>query len=409
MVELQENTTYAIGELPAWQPQKRHSLFEFVLYALMTSFLVIALPKTGASYLLARAVQGIEVLAFIYLFARKFVQPKTKADSLHILTHLFWIAYVVLAFSLSVTKSLTPIFLYLQVFIFLLLLDNYWKQDLVGSMRMLAVILSLLVYLNTILYILYPDGLWIDTSMESLGDNRRYLFGNYNATGSITLLALLAQGIYTISTSRGKLNMYLLCAVGIWTCWDMGSMTSVVGLSILTLYFVFRKLIRHPFVWIIGFFVFYTAFFAFVVWGGNSIEQVPIATRFIEDVLQKNTTFSTRTELWYNSVQLILDRPWIGYGPQDTHWMVVHVGNSSSHNLWLHILVEGGLLLFIPFSGLFIGAFLTAYRAKNTAAQFAAVTLAVLILMSLFEAYNRVIIFMLFISVYSTQHIEKTD
>lgn len=412
MTELQENTTYAMGDLPAWQSQKRHSLFEFVLYAVMICFVVIPMPQTDFFYIIERGVQAIEVLFFVYLSITNLRQKQFFSNNrFHVVVHFYWISYVILAVLFSQTFSLRPFFNYLQICIFLLIAKLYWRKNFVVSMHLLAIILSFLVYLNTVFYILFPDGLWVDTSLDTNADLRRYLFGNYNATGGVVLLALLTQGIYTLTTSRGKLNMYMLFLVGIATILHMGSMTSTVGLSILAFYFIFRRIVKHPYLWVMLFFVVYIAFFILVIWRGNSIEQIPIATYFIEEILGKNTTFTTRTDIWYNCVRLIIDSPWIGYGPQDVEWMNQHIGEIAPHNLWLNILLQGGILLCIPFLCLVTFAFRTSLNQHTSASQFATVVLAVLMLLSLFEAQNSaklILVFIFLLIVYSTRYIHST-
>ena len=111
-------------------------------------------------------------------------------------------------------------------------------------------------------------------------------------------------------------------------------------------------------------------------------------TEFVENILSKDTSFSNRTDLWFASIQQIIQSPWIGYGPQSIDWMVSHIGGSGPHNLLLMILLQGGLLLLSIFVGIVFSVFRVLYKQNSPVANFVAVAVCVLLLMSLFETYN---------------------
>lgn len=394
--------------------KKHHfSIIEMSVYLLMICFLVVSMPQSDSMYWVSRIIQFVEVVCFLYLGALYITKSKIKQPIIHNLIHLYWLVMVFMSFTTLPNMQFTECFRWMNVCIFLFFSKTYWQRDMAGSMHIMAVVLSLLCYLNAMLYIMFPDGLWYDFQWKGTGDPRRYLFGNYNATGMVILLALLVQGIYVLLTNKGKWNMLFLICVGVLTVWQMGSMTSTIGLAILGFYFIFRRMIKHPFAWISLFFFCYISFFVLVVYLGNSIEGVGLLTEFVENILSKDTSFSNRTDLWFASIQQIIQSPWIGYGPQGIDWMVSHIGGSGPHNLLLMILLQGGLLLLSIFVGIVFSVFRVLYKQNSPVANFVAVAVCVLLLMSLFETYNIVIIFVFLIIAYSivyekgTTEIEK--
>lgn len=70
---------------------------------------------------------------------------------------------------------------------------------------------------------------------------------------------------------------------------------------------------------------------------------------FIEDVLQKNMTFSGRTVIWMYSLYMISNSFLFGYGWVDKDWALENIHGVITHNIELQILLQGGIILGIIF------------------------------------------------------------
>lgn len=370
------------------------------IYALLLCPFVIAVPKTGMSYWIDRLLQLFSVALWIGLHIKKRRAIKAENKPFVGLVHLWWIGLIVISFIFVPRLQFTHVYHWLTVWNILLLAELYWQKNCVRHLNALRILLSLLVYLSTFLFILFPEGLWYDDEWIGYGDKARYLFGNYNQTGIVSLITLMVNGAYALHTGHGNKNMLLLSLASIATIIAMGSMTSTVGIVIVAAYFFLRKLIRHPFMWIGAFLLAYVAFFAIVVWKGNDIDSWPALAGFVENVLGKNTTFSSRVYLWIESIALIINSPWIGYGAQGVEWMVDNIGGSGPHNLWLMILLEGGIVLCGMFIAIIVDILITTVKHKSPRSAFMAVSISVAMLMSLFETYHFVCIFAIFIIAY---------
>ena len=373
----------------------------------MISFMVIVYPKTESTYLLARAIQAIQVLLLGYLLLSAVRQGRLRVSRYDRIVHLWWIILLVITIYNQSEIWLTTIFNWMNVTIFLLVGQKYWREDAQQSLKSLASVFSCLVYFNVILLLLYPNGLWIDTTWVGTGDNTRYLFGNYNAMGVVCLCAIMIQGAYTFLSNKRYGNLLGLTIVSLYTVISVGSATSIVGISIITLYLIFHKRIKHPFVFIIAFWGIYIAFVVLIVFMGNSIENYPILFQFVEDVLGKNATFSTRTDIWIEAIELIVQRPWVGYGCQSVEWNAQQLGASGAHNLWLEIMLYGGIVAVGGFLAIILRSMLSVYRSHSTAATVVGVGLCVLLLMSLFETYSIILIFLVLQIAYYTIYFSK--
>jgi O-antigen ligase len=256
------------------------------------------------------------------------------------------------------------------------------------------------VYLNTILLLLFPDGLWIDTEWVGRGNPTRYLFGNYNQIGFVSLLGITTQAMYTFYSGKGRLNLYIILLLSIGSVVFVGSMTSFIGLSIFAAYILLHKHIRHPRIYVWIFIIVYLLFFFFIVWYGNSIEEIKWAAQFIEQQLSKDTTFTFRTLIWENAVYMIQKSPWIGHGIQSVEWNDVYLEASGPHNLWLMLLLQGGRILCISFITIVVYIVHKALKARTMTSILGVVSLCVLFIMSMFETYFIAQIFLLLQFVY---------
>lgn len=370
------------------QQESHFSLWQPFIYLVMLGFTFIAIPQNNSAYLFTRLVQGVEV-AFCGVLFIQFFRQQVTINPFNWRVNIWWFFYTILAYIFSHSNvGLTPFFKWLNIIIFLLLGVCYWQNDIKNSLKYISIIFSLLIYLNAILLVMYPEGLWIDHAWKGTGDATRHLFGNYNQIGFISLLGITVHSMYTLTTQRGRRNLFLLICVSIWSVIFVGSMTSTVGLIIFGVYLLLHKFIKRPKFFMTVFVVLYILFFVIIVWFGNSIEEVNLMTKFVENVLAKDITFTNRTEIWSNAVYKVQQHPWIGYGIQDVEWNMTYLDGSGPHNLWLMLLLQGGVVLFLGFHIIVVFVVRKALQASTTASITSLVALCVFFLMSLFEVYN---------------------
>lgn len=370
-----------------------------LMYLIMIGFTFISMPRTGMTYIVSRLIQAIELLFFVAI-AIQFAKKPQQRSQFNMSVNIWWGLYTALTYAFASGMGLTPLFKWLNIFIFLLLGSCYWKDNFQDNLKYIAIAFSILIYLNAILLIIYPHGIWIDTEWVGRGDAARYLFGNYNQIGLVCLLGITAQAMYSLSSGEGKKNLILLLIISIASVLKVGSMTSAVGLCILAIYICTYKVIKRPQVFFWIFAVLYVAFFVGIIWLGNSIDEIRLVSHFVEGVLSKDSSFSSRTDIWNNAVELIKESPIYGYGVQNVEWNDSHLGGSGTHNLWLLLLLQGGFILWFIFHFILIFVIVRAKKSHITHTTIGIVSLCILMLMSLFEAYNMVQVFLLMQFVY---------
>ena len=379
---------------------------QFFIYLLIIGVTLIAFPTNGLTVMLVRCVQALELLVLGILVLPK-IQQVIKFDKFNLMVIGWWIFYVVNTFLHPSDVGITPVFTLMNVMIFLLLGAKYWTQDMRSSLKGLVYIFSALVYINAVLLILYPEGLWEDPNWVDRGNPTRYLFGNQNQTGFVCFLAIATQCIYTFAYKKGYFNLILLTIISLASVLFLGSMTSAIGIFLMMAYMLCNRLFKYPKGWLIAFAVIYTLTFTFIVWYGNDIEQIKWATAFIEDTLSKDTTFSKRTVIWANAVDWIKESPLVGYGIQNAEWNDDHLEGSGAHNLLVMLLLNGGFVFCLSFLYIVIYAVREALTVHSKAATAAVMSLCVLLVMAFFETYSIIYFFLYLQIIYYSASIPK--
>lgn len=379
---------------------------QFTIYLLIIGVTLIAFPSNDLTVMMVRCVQALELVILGILILPK-IQQVIKFDKFNLMVIGWWIFYVVNTFLHPSDVGITPVFTLMNVMIFLLLGTKYWTQDMRSSLKGLIYIFSALVYINAVLLILYPEGLWEDPNWVDRGNPTRYLFGNQNQTGFVCFLAIATQCIYTFAYKKGYFNLILLTITSLVSVLFLGSMTSAIGIFLMMAYMLCNRLFKYPKGWLIAFAVIYTLLFTFIVWYGNDIEQIKWATAFVEDTLSKDTTFSKRTVIWANAVDWIKESPLVGYGIQNAEWNDNHLEGSGAHNLLVMLLLNGGFVFCLSFLYIIIYAVREALTVHSKATTAAVMSLCVLLVMAFFETYSIIYFFLYLQIIYYSASIPK--
>ena len=118
---------------------------------------------------------------------------------------------------------------------------------------------------------------------------------------------------------------------------------------------------------------------------------------FIEDILGKNLTFTHRTLVWENAIELIKKSPLLGYGLQSPDWFKYNLIYLTPHNMILLILIYGGFALLLSFIFIMISVIRKSKGYKGAYVNLLHFVLVDCLLMFSTETYQLVLIFLLFI------------
>ncbi len=271
---------------------------------------------------------------------------------------------------------------------------NFYQHNLSPLIIGLTLGFTLGVFLQVGQLILDPS-IWLIEEEKEIGG---YILGdNYNQIGVCLILALLLN---LLCVKIHKLFYFLLvpCAIScIAIPIIVGSMTAATGVILFVLLcFIPSSSLRRL---VLGGFFFAVALFQLLVcFNANGIEHSETAVWFVEDVLDKDITFTNRTHMWDSALRIIADSPLLGYGFPDKDWYLAHMSSFAigPHNILLATLIYGGIITFGLYLYLLVRSTLSAANIHDFHGDCLISAIVVSCMMMLMEAYSIPIIFCLY-------------
>ncbi len=231
-------------------------------------------------------------------------------------------------------------------------IDYMFAKRMHKAVDILFYIIFIYVLIDFFSVMLFPDGLYkikIEWNQWSSSDFAQWIFGNKNnhEFWFITLLMLAYIRYYLLDTKIRKYLLILIAAINIITPLVLHSSTSltvsVIAVSGIYLSHVKSKIkIRiEPYIVL----AVYAVVTMLIVLGSVSF-LAPV----VKGLFSKDLTFSNRTSAWETVLTLIPQKPIFGFGDLSNADAISTLGSKAfvnSHNQWLEIFWQGGLVLFL--------------------------------------------------------------
>lgn len=229
---------------------------------------------------------------------------------------------------------------------FCVLMDFYLKKDLITTISSVRKSLEILMWINLVTVILFPDGLYIVTSeLHATAMNPAYFLGHRNNAIEVFIplvgLAMLESHMLQKRMDTVVIRTILCSLVTVVLTWSANAILCVA------LFIVYCFLYKRPHyklynVW--------TFFFSSVV-ATIGLVVLRIERMFywlITGILHKSITLSTRTLIWERSVNWIKKSPIYGYGVESAEVKFPKIrALNSCHNYYLDYLYYGGVIMLI--------------------------------------------------------------
>ncbi len=252
-----------------------------------------------------------------------------------------------------------------------------------------------LIVIELVLMFLYPNGL-IDVGVFQ---QRYHLLGHRNQMVQIlaplVAIFLVKSIVYYEKITNITIIMITCILLSLYLC---GSSTALVGVILIVIYFllfykgIFKKIITFNKVIVV-----YTITYILIV----IVQAQEKFKFFIEVVLNKSLTMSSRTFIWNNAIELVKQckTPLWGYGMGNISIPVWGDVYSHPHNQILNIILEGGYIAIILFILiLFIcGKQLNKFRQNDSAKIFVYFIFVILVVM-LTEYYGSSLMFFMLLT-----------
>ncbi len=332
------------------------------------------------NYLFTPLLAVYKIFHYISFLIILFLFIKNKKFSKII---VYMLVYLAILFFTSILngQQVSQVINYAAPIVSLCLITDYGIRNHTKEyLTALAIILNLLIIINFATIILYPSGMYIN----STGYKQNWILG-YKNSHILYLLPCVVVNFILSFKNKEKLNVksYIIFAICFISILSVNSSTGIVGIMIILLYLIFRKYFDR-----IKLINGYSSLFIYLLsFGSIMILKVQNLFKFlIVDILKKDLTFTGRTYIWDSVLKCIKIHPLIGYGN------VTYQYNKyifTTHNVILDVLYRSGIVGFLTYILILFEACGKLYKnRKDEVSRFLSIILLVYFVMMLTEAYN---------------------
>lgn len=347
-------------------------LWEYLTYLIEFCFLIVGIQYFLSDIKLNR-LEKLSIFYFIFLFILTIVYGNASTNLFPLIGRTLEIALLLMIVRLN-------------------------EKDLYFYLFIGTVVFSACVYANFYFLLLNPLGF-----PSSEGEAYYFLGTNYNQIGPKVMFAFLFSVLLTYRYKIAIINVIAVAAIGLASLIIVNSMTSAVCLSLLLIIYLtswIRGLKRIVLYSLLLFIVFFQIF---IVFSGNALNTKD--SNLFLDSIGKEATFTGRTELWAYSANYYWDSPIWGHGfisAKDYYESgYFHGIKKTSHNYIYNILHKGGIiLLFIIFQLIAISYKKIKKKVYDNNVYIIVLTGVILMMMSLFEIYDTIYVYLLLIFLY---------
>ncbi|MBQ8963448.1 MAG: O-antigen ligase family protein [Clostridia bacterium] len=227
---------------------------------------------------------------------------------------------------------------------------------------------TLLIAINLALLILMPDGV---ATVETFSAGRQYKqldrvnFLEVDNRLSLPIgLAILTAALAMDKGLWRKLLFAAAAGIGLMTNLITRSGTGLVGSFVLVGYILLFYVRRGDFKFInlFNLIVVYVIAMFLVVYAS----LIPVVQAVIRDWLNKDLTFSGRTEIWELCLKKVAQSPLLGQGNFESGWTILwRAIGRNAHNIFLDVLYQGGAVMLLGY-GFMLGMVLTRAASVQT-------------------------------------------
>ena len=175
-------------------------------------------------------------------------------------------------------------------------------------------------------------------------NNRNFFLGYDNNFAPVIVLGcalVLFFSKFLYKRTNWKATIVFICTVlSCFITTSAGAKLAAFMLMILYLYMILGKEINlRKFNHKLFFYISIIMFFVIIIF-----RMQEYFSFLIEDILDRDLTFSGRTYIWDRCLEYISNSPFIGYGVEDPNVRAITKLIFHAHNIYLNILLEGGIL-----------------------------------------------------------------
>lgn len=218
--------------------------------------------------------------------------------------------------------------------------------------------LGLFVLINFATVLLFPQGMY-----EFNTFTQNYFLGYRNNSIMLFFPAIIFSIVRSLRKyNKLTLSSFVITAVSFATVILAFSATSVIGMTVFTLFLLLALINKMPnFLNIITYLAINIAYFFGVI-----ILRLQEAFAFIiVDMLGRDLTFTGRTKIWDSALAAFAKSPAFGVGEIENQTSRDLIGATHAHNYYLDLLYKSGLPGFLIFFAILIICGVALYRNRK--------------------------------------------
>lgn len=218
--------------------------------------------------------------------------------------------------------------------------------------------LGLFVLINFATILLFPQGMY-----EFNNYTQNYFLGYRNNSIMLFFPAIIFSIVRSLRKyNKLTLSSFVITAVSFATVILAFSATSVIGMTVFTLFLLLALINKMPnFLNIITYLAINIAYFFGVI-----ILRLQEAFAFIiVDMLGRDLTFTGRTKIWDSALAAFAKSPVFGVGEIENQASRDLIGATHAHNYYLDLLYKSGLPGFLIFFAILIICGVALYRNRK--------------------------------------------
>ncbi len=339
-------------------------------------------PKIFVKYALLNYIfiVGIVVVFLINIYI--YFKTDTKISGV-------FVAIIIYRLSFGITTFISRGDIEVWGYISIVLMSLYMTIDLFAHRNLkmllngLINVLTVILTLNLISGILFPDG--IKDELFFIGIRTRFT----EVVLVDIVLTLTYDKLYL--KSIGKKSCFIIF-LSIFTVLMFWIATAVIGLSCFLLICLFYKKIKFNKTTFIHWIVFTFILEILIV----HVRVLDNLDWLLVDILHKTTSLSGRTGIWDNAFPIIFENPIFGHGMVDNGnfvpwvWGEGEIGLWQAHNQWLQLLYDGGLICVISFVAIIVVCYKKINQNKKSVirSQFLIFGIIVFYIMMIVEIFS---------------------
>lgn len=388
------------------------------LFGILAFFLMVPFFKPNYIYAKMPALNTVFLyylygaIGFIFLYYISILIVNKRGPSAIVVMVTFYEVTLILSSFISGGALMASILEGFSCMALFILSEMLLIRSLNLFLKVITPILNLLVIINFFTLLIWPNGMYRSyvVSEEFWNSGNNWFLGYDNAFFAYVLPALLfsiVKYLYVDKTILSRLKaivMVVICTYSIISRWQATAVVCIIVFLFLLVLIQINKLpaIANAKTYLWGNVGVFLGFVVFRVQDAFSY--------IIKNVLDKDLTFSGRTEIWDLSLKSISQSFVFGYGIEDLTETIRKISINSSHNQYLWVLYRGGLVHFLPFIVMVFKVVKRLYEKCDIGyVKITAAALCTIFIMWQFEAISTHSIMILFVFAYYVGYAKLED